>query len=680
MIGARFAAERSGVSDFISLDMGGTSNDVSVVHGGQPAVTAEGRIGPYPVRTPMVDVNTIGAGGGSLAWIDAGGGLRVGPQSAGAEPGPACYGRGGDRPTVTDASVLLGYLNPENFAGGSLRLDVRAAERAVATVAGPLRLDTVATAAGIHRVVNARMADQIRLMTIQRGHDPRGFTLVLLGGAGPVHGVALAEELGLADVLVPEAPGVLSALGLLAASVEHEHARTHPTLVEAADLAAVNGVFRDCDTAGRARMREEPCPPLRWRSLSATCATSARRTSYPSRSRRRSSPRALAAAQTAFHAIHERVYGYARTGQAVEFVNLRAVHTYRPAGPADPAAGADAGRSRRAPGSVSAGFTSRRPASRQRRCTRVLACRSAPMCRVRRSSSRRTRPPWCRRAGRCSSRNPATFASGATGGAEPWPTRTVDPILLEVVRNRLETIADEMELTLLKSATSPIVKEGLDASAALFNVRGETIAQAAAIPIHLGCLELAARRIVRAFPPETMTEGDAFLLNDPYDGGTHLPDITLAVPVVAEGRVVRAGVHDVPPPGRRGPDAGERADGRHRALPGRGDHPADPVVSRGRAGREPVRPPPAQRAHSGRVHRRPDGPGGGRSAWRDPAQRAVRALRDRRRAGVHRRAARSARRSSPGAASRRFPTAPTPSRTGWTTTGSRTGRSGSRWR
>ncbi|MGH7357462.1 MAG: hydantoinase/oxoprolinase family protein, partial [Candidatus Rokuibacteriota bacterium] len=251
-------------------------------------------------------------------------------QSAGAEPGPACYGRGGDRPTVTDASVLLGYLNPESFAGGSLRLDVRAAERAVATVAGPLRLDAVATAAGIHRVVNARMADQIRLMTIQRGHDPRGFTLVLLGGAGPVHGVALAEELGLADVLVPEAPGVLSALGLLAASVEHEHARTHPTLVEAADLAAVNGVFRELDAAGRARMREEAVPAAEVEvAYSADMRYVGQAYELPVPIAAPLEPAALAAAQTAFHAIHERVYGYARTGQAVEFVNLRAVHAYR---------------------------------------------------------------------------------------------------------------------------------------------------------------------------------------------------------------------------------------------------------------------------------------------------------------------------------------------------------------
>ena len=228
VIGAAFAAERSGVRDFVSLDMGGTSNDVALVRDGRPLLVGEGAIGPYPVRTPMVDVNTIGAGGGSIAWIDAGGGLRVGPRSAGAEPGPACYGRGGDEATVTDASVVLGYLNPARFAGGAMTLDVAAAERAVAVLGRRLGLDPVAAAAGVHRVVNARMADQIRLVTIKRGYDPRQFSLVVLGGAGPVHGAALAEEMGMAEVVVPEAPGVLAAFGLLAAAIEHHHARTLP--------------------------------------------------------------------------------------------------------------------------------------------------------------------------------------------------------------------------------------------------------------------------------------------------------------------------------------------------------------------------------------------------------------------------------------------------------------------
>ena len=329
VIGAAFAAERSGVRDFVSLDMGGTSNDVAVVRDGTPLLASEGAIGPYPVRTPMVDVNTIGAGGGSIAWIDAAGGLRVGPRSAGADPGPACYGRGGDEATVTDASVVLGYLNPARFAGGTLALDTAAAERAVAAVGRRLGVDPVAAAAGIHRVVNARMADQIRLVTIKRGYDPRQFSLVVLGGAGPVHGAALAEEMGMAEVLVPEAPGVLAAFGLLAAAIEHHHARTLQARTDVADLDAVNRCLGELDAAGRGRMREEGVPAEQVRvaySADMRYVGQAYELEVPivvpiTRAR---VPEVLAA----FHAVHERVYGYARAQQPVEFVNFRAVHTY----------------------------------------------------------------------------------------------------------------------------------------------------------------------------------------------------------------------------------------------------------------------------------------------------------------------------------------------------------------
>jgi N-methylhydantoinase A len=329
VIGAGFAAERSGVRDFVSLDMGGTSNDVAVVRDGTPLLASEGAIGPYPVRTPMVDVNTIGAGGGSIAWIDAAGGLRVGPRSAGADPGPACYGRGGDEATVTDASVVLGYLNPARFAGGTLALDAAAAERAVAAVGRRLGVDAVAVAAGIHRVVNARMADQIRLVTIKRGYDPRQFSLVVLGGAGPVHGAALAAEMGMAEVLVPEAPGVLAAFGLLAAAIEHHHARTLQARTDAADLDAVNRCLGELDAAGRGRMREESVPPDQVRVAYAAdmrYVGQAYELEVPITApvARERMPEILAA----FHAVHERVYGYARTQQPVEFVNLRAVHTY----------------------------------------------------------------------------------------------------------------------------------------------------------------------------------------------------------------------------------------------------------------------------------------------------------------------------------------------------------------
>jgi N-methylhydantoinase A len=347
VMGATFAAERSGVGDFVSLDMGGTSNDVAVVRGGAPLLASAGSIGPYPVRTPMVDVSTIGAGGGSIAWIDGAGGLRVGPRSAGAEPGPACYGRGGAEATVTDASVVLGYLNPARFAGGLMALDVAAAERAVAVVGSRLGLNVVGAAAGIHRVVNARMADQIRLVTIKRGVDPRPLALVVLGGAGPLHGVPLAEEMGMAEVIVPEAPGVLAAFGLLAAAIEHHHARTLQAATDAADLDAVNRCLAGLDAMGRARMRDEGVPAGEVRvaySADMRYVGQAYELEVPI-----AAPLArphLADVVRAFHAVHERIYGYARAGQPAEFVNFRAVHTYplprpslRPTAPASGSVG-----------------------------------------------------------------------------------------------------------------------------------------------------------------------------------------------------------------------------------------------------------------------------------------------------------------------------------------------------
>jgi N-methylhydantoinase A len=329
VVGARFAAERSDVGDFVSLDMGGTSNDVAVVRDGKPLITSGGFIGPYPVRAPMVDVSTIGAGGGSIAWIDGAGGLRVGPVSAGADPGPACYGRGGHQATVTDANLLLGYLDPERFADGLMRLDRVAATLAVGAVAGKLGLETMAAAAGIHRVINARMADQIRLVTIKRGYDPRQFALVVLGGAGPVHGVALAEEMGMAEVIVPEAPGVLAAFGLLAAAIEHHHARTLHCRADDVDLDAVNRCLADLDEAGLAWMREEGVP------LSGVEVSYAADMRYVGQAYELEvaieapmSQARVANAVRGFHEAHERVYGYARAQQPVELVNFSALHRY----------------------------------------------------------------------------------------------------------------------------------------------------------------------------------------------------------------------------------------------------------------------------------------------------------------------------------------------------------------
>jgi N-methylhydantoinase A len=221
-VGAARSAARAGVPDVVCLDMGGTSCDVSVALGGRAGETGGREVGGRALALPMVDVHTIGAGGGSVAWRDAGGALRVGPRSAGAEPGPACYGRGGEEPTVTDANLLLGYLGSDSPLAGGVELDRGAAERAVGALAESLGLSLDETAAGIVRVAGAEMARAVRVMTVERGTDPRELALLAFGGAGPLHACAIAHELGMRRVVVPRASGVLSALGLIVSERRRE--------------------------------------------------------------------------------------------------------------------------------------------------------------------------------------------------------------------------------------------------------------------------------------------------------------------------------------------------------------------------------------------------------------------------------------------------------------------------
>ena len=214
-VGAARMSVATGAGDAVGLDMGGTSCDVSVALGGLAAVGMGREVGGRALALPMVDVHTVGAGGGSIAWRDAGGALRVGPRSAGADPGPACYGRGGEQPTVTDANLLLGYLDAESPLAGGVRLDPQAAEQAVDALGRDLGLSLERTAAGIARVASAEMAQAVRVVTVERGIDPRDLALVPFGGAGPLHAAQIADELGIRRVVVPNASGVLSALGLV---------------------------------------------------------------------------------------------------------------------------------------------------------------------------------------------------------------------------------------------------------------------------------------------------------------------------------------------------------------------------------------------------------------------------------------------------------------------------------
>ncbi|MCA1646513.1 MAG: hydantoinase/oxoprolinase family protein [Chloroflexi bacterium] len=227
VVGAAYLGSAAGFSNIITFDMGGTSTDVSLVQDGRPKTASGMELDGRPIRSPMIDIHTVGAGGGSLAWIDSGGHLKVGPASAGADPGPVCYGKGNTQPTVTDANVVLGVLHPEFFLGGKLPIDAAASRRAMAELSRGVDLDMLETAQGIVRVVVANMARAIRVISVQRGYDPRDYVLVPFGGAGPLHASQLASELGVRTILVPETPGALSALGLLMTDLRTDFSRTH---------------------------------------------------------------------------------------------------------------------------------------------------------------------------------------------------------------------------------------------------------------------------------------------------------------------------------------------------------------------------------------------------------------------------------------------------------------------
>jgi N-methylhydantoinase A len=243
VVGAQATAAAAGFADLISFDMGGTSTDVALLQGGQLPAAGEAVVHFYPLKAPMLDIHTVGAGGGSIAHVDRGGLLKVGPQSAGADPGPACYGRGNREPTVTDANVVLQTLNPTSLLGGRMQVRQDLANAAIAALAGGLGLDTLPTAQGIIDIVTANMARAIRVVSVQRGHDPRDHTLVAFGGAGPLHAARLARALDIGRILVPRNPGILCALGLLLTDLRADFAATRLLPLTADSAAELRAAF-----------------------------------------------------------------------------------------------------------------------------------------------------------------------------------------------------------------------------------------------------------------------------------------------------------------------------------------------------------------------------------------------------------------------------------------------------
>ena len=451
VVGAARIASLAGRENVLGLDMGGTSTDVCAIVGGEARREHDRDVGGFPIRLPSLAVHTVGAGGGSIVWRDTGGALRVGPQSAGADPGPACYGRGGDAPTVTDANLLLDRL-PPSLPGGA-ELDRDAARRAL----GSLEPEEVIA------IVNAEMTRALRVVSVEQGLDPRDFALVAFGGAGPLHACSLAEELGMSTVLVPAAAGVLSALGLVAADERRDRVRSYVVpLAEAGELPA----------EGEADLR------------------------YAGQSFELTVPLGDGLAER-FHLAHEERYGHAEPDREIELVAVRTaeireappLHVVGPQLECDRPAGARARRSDRLGARGLVGQHRRPRHARPREGIRV----------------------------------------------------TQPPIELQVLGSALRAIAEEMGAALVRSAFSANIKERRDCSTALFDEVGRMVTQAEHIPVHLGAMPEAVAA-VRAHDP---APGDPWILNDPYSGGTHLPDLTIVTRTELGYAVTRAHHADV---------------------------------------------------------------------------------------------------------------------------------------
>jgi N-methylhydantoinase A len=339
VIAATHLGEMLGLRDIISFDMGGTTAKASLIQDGQPSITKDYAVGVkaasgvgaarsagYPINTPVVDLVEIGAGGGSIAWVDPGGVLRVGPQSAGADPAPTCYGKGGTQPTVTDANLVLGRLDPDNFLGGEMKLDVEAAYRAIQEhCAAPLGLDVVTAANGIVEIANAAMINALRLVSVQKGYDPRDFTMVAFGGAGPLHANRLAAEMKIPQMVVPPSPGIFSAMGLMVSDLTHDFSVTRICSVDHVDADEFRELYEGLRLQGHTALEPEKVAPedmsfiyladMRYVGQSYELAVTLPDGEF--------TPQVLQQTVEHFHNAHNRAYGFSARTEPVEFVNLR---------------------------------------------------------------------------------------------------------------------------------------------------------------------------------------------------------------------------------------------------------------------------------------------------------------------------------------------------------------------
>ena len=544
--GAAFFGQRLGYSKIIGFDMGGTSTDISMIEDGVPHVTTEKFEAGWKIAVPMIDVQTLGAGGGSIARVDSGGILHVGPDSAGADPGPACYGKGGADATVTDANLVLGYLDPANFLGGREELSADLSESALEQhIDGPLGLSTMDAAHGVHRVVSTAIAEGIRLMSVNRGVDPRDFTILAYGGASGLQASTVARQLEIEKVYIPAAAPVLSAYGMLSTDLQYDFSRSYPASLDSIDLDTVRSIVDELAAEGIQRLRERGLPDEDIqvnRSADMRYLDQVYEVNVPVPELTKDDDALLDEWASNFHGRYEELYSYRQFDQEIRLVTLRVSVLGRlpkltpPEHPEHQDEGvsgkAEKGRRRIFVGEwreapvyaldrLSQGARIDGPAIIESDFTTILV-ESGDAATVDRYGGVVLEVAV-----------EATSDKGRSYGIAGQP----DPITLAVVEHRLESIALEMMQVMLRTSMSQILNTSRDFSTCVLDVNCQLVAQGEGIPVHISALPIAGAA-VRDYFGDDMAEGDIFVLNDPYFGGSHIPDVTTIMPIFYGGKLL----------------------------------------------------------------------------------------------------------------------------------------------
>ena len=500
-------------------------------------MTTERSEAGWQIAVPMIDIETLGAGGGSIARVDSGGILQIGPDSAGADPGPACYGKGGDNPTVTDANLVLGYLDPANFLGGREVLNEDLASAAIASrVTEPLGLSQEEAAAGVHRLVSSNIAEGVRLMSVKRGVDPRDFALVAYGGAAGLQVSQVARQLGIAKAYLPSAGAVLSAYGMLATDLRYDLSLSHPASLHSMDVAAVRAILHDLFQQGRAKLKAQGISDDR---IEVNNTSDMRyldqiyEVNVPVPDLSLTDDQLLDSWADNFHRRYQELYSYSQSEQEIRLVTLRATVVGRlPKVDLNPqAAGMEAddvspkssrrvylGRWLDVPvyelQGLPVGAEISGPAILESEHTTVLVD-EGDVARADRYGGVELQVAL---------RSDHDFGDG----------EEINPITLSILEHRLGSIAEEMMEVMLRTAMSQILNSSRDFSTAILDADCQLVAQGEGLPVHISALPIAGAA-VRDFFGDDIHDGDMFVVNDPYFGGSHLPDITIIKPIFHQG-------------------------------------------------------------------------------------------------------------------------------------------------